>query len=46
MYTQIIIKFFLLFLFTVYKNERKEQILTAEKSKKATFTTKTKIYLI
>ena len=40
----IITKHFLLFFFTVYKNERKEQILTTKISRKATSTTKTKKY--
>ena len=38
---------FLLFFFTVYKNEKKKtQILTIKKSKKVTFIIKTKKYLI
>ena len=42
MYTQIIITKFLLFFFTVYKNERKKQTLTTKISRKTTSTTKTK----
>ena len=45
-YTQIIIRNFLLVFSTVYKNERKQQILTKKISKKATFTIKIKKYLI
>ena len=46
MYTQIIVKKFLLFFFTVYKNERKNINFDNKNIKKATSTIKTKKHLI
>ena len=42
MYTQIIVKKFLLFFFTVYKNERKEHRFWQQKYKKSDFYNKNK----
>ena len=42
MYTQIIVKKFLLFFFTVYKNERKEYRFWQQKYKKSNFYNKNK----
>ena len=42
MYTQIIIKKFLLFFFTVYKNERKEHKFWQQKYQKSDFYNKNK----